>query len=332
MKRAAYSFLSLCSLFLLFVLLSTGCESQKEVLKTQEDILFLSKGKLYKYQIASNASFPLFSENDSITRFYFSPQQRFIACEAYEQGSTQKNKLIIYDLTQRKKVRSIQPQSGSQLYVEKWVRPDVLFYSVRNGANAIPSYFTYKIPEQEPKDITANIRQIGSLQTTGFSQDGLMRAFVDSIFDIHLLHLSENKHKIIHQNTERVTDLCFSNNGKYLAWLNVSEKAGKIWDELFVYEVGKNKSHIIYREAAQIKNKANTMLFSPKKDFISIELNGKIYFIHLTDGFLFSMPGEHVCWIGKDQVAYVLQNELFFYNLASGNKQLIRKQVEQISQ
>lgn len=323
--------LVICCCFIIFNLNSCS-KSQKEA----NQIIYISNGKIYCYDISKKNTEKLSLNNDTIENFSISPTKRYMAYEKlikyldlyYEidedeiPTKTPYCSLVIYDLIEHKKIAEVLPKDDEFLKISKWIEDDQLLYK---------SEEQYQLNGWLTLNTTGVINDLGmddlstKPKSTVCSRDGSIKLYIDESNTLHMNNINLKKDTKLCSSPNTLFDFNISWDNKSIVWFEIVDNDYGTIDRITLLSQPDLKQTVIYKEKA-LGKKEKCIGFSPNDSTISIELGENVIIIlNIFTKEKFRIKGYDVCWIDENKFIYNKESDLFLYDIRDKSDKLFVK-------
>ncbi|NTV66456.1 MAG: hypothetical protein HGB06_02010 [Chlorobaculum sp.] len=308
-------------------------ESQNKV----NTIIYLSKGKISCYNVLTKTTDKSLLNNETVEKFILSPTKRYLAYEKvikyydfyYEIDNKDEkptkialSSVVIYDLSDHKKIAEVFPKENELLNIVKWADDNIILY--RSGDElSVSGWFTL--------DTTGVIKDLRDyeLSTTQrsivYSRDRSTMLSIDNSNNLHMIDLQSMKDTQVYSSANNLLDFNMSFDKKYIVMLEVVDNQRLTIDKVTLLSLADSKQTEIYNAKAVAKNDP-CISISPDGSVISIELNDSVMILLNTVTKEKSrIKGYGVCWIDNNTFVYKKKSDLYIYNIKNKSEKLFHK-------
>jgi len=320
------------SFFVIFIL-SFCARSQKE----DHQVLYLSNGNLFCYDITKKITDTLFLNKDTVENFAVSPTKRYLAYEKLikyidlyyeidEEDEIPTKKpycsIVIFDLIEQKKIAEVLPKEDEFLNISNWIEDNQLLY--KSGEQ-------YQLNGWLTLNTTGIINDLGmdDLSTipksTVYSRDGSIKLYIDESNTLHMNNINLKKDTKLYSSPNTLYDFNISSDNKSIIWFEIVDSEDGTIDEITLLSQPDKKLTVIYSEKA-LGKKEKCISFSPNDSTISIELEENvIILLNIFTKEKFRINGYDVCWVDDYNFIYNKESDLFMFNIKDKSDKLFCK-------
>ena len=328
--------LVILSCFIIFNLNSCS-KSQKEA----NQIIYISNGKIYCYDISKKITDRLSLNNDTIENFALSPTKRYMAYEKlikyldlyYEidedeiPTKTPYCSIVICDLIENKKIAEVFPKDDEFLKISKWIEDDQLLYK---------SEEQYQLNGWLTLNTAGVINDLGmddlstKPKSTVCSRDGSIKLFIDESNTLHMNNINLKKDIKLYSSPNTLYDFNISSDNKSIVWFEIVDNDSGTIDRITLLSQRDLKQTVIYNEKA-LGKKEKCIGFSPNDSTISIELEENVIIIlNIFTKEKFSIKGYDVCWIDENTFTFNKESDLFLYDIRDKSDKLFVRDARKV--
>lgn len=318
--------------------LDFSAKSQSEV----NQVIYLSNGKIYCYDISKKITDRLSVNNDTIDNFSVSPSKRYLAYERvlkyvdlyYEideedeiPTKTPYCSIVLFDLTDHKKIKEVFPKYDEFLRISKWVDDNQLLYRSEEqySLNGWLILNTKGVIKDLGMDDLSTIPK-----STVYSRDGSVKLYVDQSNTLHIINLNLRKDTELYNSPNTLYDYNISSDKKSIVWFEIVDSENGTIDRISRLSQDDMKQTVIYNEKA-LGKKERCMSFSPNDSIISIELEENvIILLNIFTKEKQMINGYDVCWIDDNSFIYNKESDLFLYNFKGKSDNLFLNDAKKV--
>ncbi len=300
-------------------------------------VIYLSNGILYCNDISKKITDRLSLNNDTIDNFSVSPSKRYMAYERvlkyidlyYEideedeiPTKTPYCSIVVFDLTEHKKIKEVFPKEDEFLRISKWINDNQLLYKseelyLLNG---------WLVINNEGVISDLGMDDLSTIpKSTVYSHDGSVKLYVDQYNTLHIINLNLKEDIELYNSPNTLYDYNISSDKKSVVWFEIIDSENGTIDRISRLSQDDLKRTVIYNEKA-LGKKEGCICFSPNDSIISIELEeNMIILLNIFTKEKLRINGYDVCWIDDDRFLYNKESDLFLYNFKEKSDKLFLK-------